>query len=80
MLVSFPCRKMHAGFDEAAAEANELHPKILVKGDIQDINDKAVVTEKMDICTLQGMLLDAVVVYMAVNYDLMFEYPIGFNH
>ena len=61
-------------------KANELHPKILVKGDIQDINDKAVVAETMVICTLQGMLLDAVVAYMAVNYVFMFDYPIGFNH
>ena len=60
--------------------ANELYLKILVKGDIQDINDKAVVAETMVICTLQGMLLDAVVAYMAVNYVFMFDYHIGFNH
>ena len=75
----FPVQE-DASFKEAAAETNELHPKILVKGGIQDLNDKAVVAEKMVICTLQGMLLDAVVVYMAVNYVFMFEYPIGFNH
>ena len=69
-----------ASFDEVATSANELHPKILAKGDIQDLNDKAVVAEKMVICTLQGMLLNAVVVYMAVNYVLLFEYLIEFNH
>ena len=53
-----------------------MHPKILVKGKIQDINEKAVVAEKMVICIIH----DAVVVYLAMNYVFMFEYPIGFSH
>ena len=69
-----------ASFEEVAAQTKEFHPKILVKGEIQDLNETAVVAEKMVICTLQGMLLDAVVLYMAVNYVFMFEFPIGFNH
>ena len=69
-----------ADFIHAATEMKVMHPKILVKGNIQDINEKAVVAEKMMICSIQGLLVDAVVVYMAVNYVFMFEYPIGFNH
>ena len=55
-----------------------MHPKVSVKDNIQDINEKAVLAEKMVICSIQGLLVGAVVVYMAVNYVLMFEYPIGF--
>ena len=67
-------------FNQAATEMKVMHPKILVKGNIQDINEKSVMAEKMMICSIQGLLVDAVVVYMAVNYVFMFEYPIGFNH
>ena len=69
-----------ANFHQAAAKMKTMHPKILVKGKIQDINEKAVVAEKMVICTIQGLFVDTVLVYMAVNYVFMFEYPIGFSH
>ncbi|XP_028417100.1 uncharacterized protein LOC114541360 [Dendronephthya gigantea] len=68
-----------SNFEKVASEMDEVHPKILVKGELQDLGEKAVVAEKTVICTVQGMLLDAVVVYMAVNYSFMFEYPVGFN-
>ena len=65
---------------QAATKMKAMHPKILEKKNIQDINEKAIVAEKMVICNIQGLLVDAVVVYMAVNYVFMFEYLIGFNH
>ena len=46
---------------------NKVHPKILIKGKIQDIGEKAVVAEKTVICKVEELLLDAVVNYMAVH-------------
>ena len=80
ILLCFFSVQEDADFIQAATEMKVMHPKILVKGNIRDINEKAVVAEKTMICSIQGLLIDAVVVYMAVNYVFMFEYPIGFNH
>ena len=79
ILLCFFSVQEDADFIQAATEMKVMHPKILVKGNIQDINEKAVVAEKTMICSIQGLLIDAVVVYMAVNYVFMFEYPIGFK-
>ena len=69
-----------SNFEKVANGMNEVHPKILIKEKIQDIGEKAVVAEKTVICKVEGVLLDAVVNYMAVNYTFILEYPLGFNH
>ena len=44
-----------ADFIQAATKMKLMHPKNSVKENIQDINEKAVVAEKIVICTIQGM-------------------------
>ena len=59
-----------ASFDVAVAKTNELHPKILVKGNIQDCNDMPVVAEDGNLHPPKNVLVDALLVYMATNYVL----------
>ena len=54
--------------------------KILMKGRVDELMEKAVVADKTVVCKVQGSLVEAMVAYMAVNYVFMFEYPVGFNN
>ena len=59
-----------ASFDVDVAKTNKLHPKILVKGNIQDCNVKPVVAEHGDLHSPKNVLVDALLVYIAANYVL----------